>query len=166
MGSRAGCVSVEWATEGVLESLALGGSGVQTLVWLPVCSTVVSERRQGLSPCMPSLDCWCLAPESTLRHLWTSHNMRRRRVVGSGIEFTGVCKQVMSSMVQGKACGARAAAMLAHTVSLCVGMLRGLLERAKVLFAIVDLMSVNGTAFRQVRVACETHTGVFKDRNK
>eukprot|EP00962_Isochrysis_galbana_P014407 scaffold4127_cov124-Isochrysis_galbana.AAC.5 len=67
----------------------------------------------------------------------------------------------MSSMVQGKACGARAAAMLAHTVSLCVGMLRGLLERAKVLFAIVDLMLVNGTAFRQVCVACETHTGVF-----
>eukprot|EP00962_Isochrysis_galbana_P004334 scaffold1199_cov159-Isochrysis_galbana.AAC.3 len=30
----------------------------------------------------------------------------------------------MSSMVQGKACGARAAAMLAHTVSLCVGVLR------------------------------------------
>jgi len=51
--------------------------------------------------------------------------------------------------------------MLAHTVSLCVGMLRGLLERAKLSFAIVDLTSVNGTAFRQVRVACETHTGVF-----
>eukprot|EP00962_Isochrysis_galbana_P052835 scaffold24286_cov111-Isochrysis_galbana.AAC.4 len=39
-------------------------------------------------------------------------------------------------------------------------MLRGLLERAKLLFAIVDLTSVNGTAFRQVCVACETHTGV------
>eukprot|EP00962_Isochrysis_galbana_P019838 scaffold5781_cov124-Isochrysis_galbana.AAC.8 len=60
----------------------------------------------------------------------------------------------------GKVCGARAAAMLAHTVSLGVGMLRGLLERAILLFAIVDLTSVNGTAFRQVRVACETHTGV------
>jgi len=34
-----------------------------------------------------------------------------------------------------------------------VGMLRGLLERAILLFAIVDLTSVNGTAFRQVRVA-------------
>eukprot|EP00962_Isochrysis_galbana_P045174 scaffold17712_cov111-Isochrysis_galbana.AAC.7 len=64
-------------------------------------------------------------------------------------------------IVQGMACGARAAAMLAHTVSLCDGVLRGLLERAKSLFAIVDLMSVNGTAFRQVRAACEIHTGVF-----
>eukprot|EP00962_Isochrysis_galbana_P012870 scaffold3653_cov111-Isochrysis_galbana.AAC.1 len=53
-------------------------------------------------------------------------------------------------------CGARAAAMLAHTVSLGVGMLRGLLERAILLFSIVDMMSVNGAAFRQVRVACET----------
>jgi len=110
---------------------------------------------------MPSLGCWCLAPESTLRHLWTSQNVRRRSVVGSGIEFTGVCRQDVSSMVQGKVCGARAAAMLAHTVSLGVGMLRGLLERAILLFAIVDLTSVNGTAFRQVRVACETHTGVL-----
>eukprot|EP00962_Isochrysis_galbana_P006512 scaffold1744_cov129-Isochrysis_galbana.AAC.7 len=33
---------------------------------------------------MPSLGCWCLAPESTLRHLWTSQNVRRRSVVGSG----------------------------------------------------------------------------------
>eukprot|EP00962_Isochrysis_galbana_P051070 scaffold22420_cov124-Isochrysis_galbana.AAC.1 len=107
---------------------------------------------------MPSLGCWCLAPESTLRHLWTTQNVRRRSVLGSGVEFTGVCRQVMSSMVQGKACGARAAAMLAHTVSLGVGTLRGLLERAKLLFSIVDLMSVNGTAFRQLRVACETHT--------
>eukprot|EP00962_Isochrysis_galbana_P025580 scaffold7906_cov118-Isochrysis_galbana.AAC.1 len=65
-------------------------------------------------------------------------------------------------MVQGKACGARAAAMLAHTVSLGVGMLRGLLERAILLFSIVDLMSVNGAAFRQLRVASETHTGVFQ----
>eukprot|EP00962_Isochrysis_galbana_P014686 scaffold4204_cov140-Isochrysis_galbana.AAC.9 len=110
---------------------------------------------------MLSLDCWCLAPESTLRHLWTSQNLRRRSVVGSGVEFTGVCRQVVSSMALGKACGARAAAMLAHTVSLCDGMLRGLLERAKLLFAIVDLTSVNGTAFRQVRVACETHTQEF-----
>eukprot|EP00962_Isochrysis_galbana_P052881 scaffold24349_cov111-Isochrysis_galbana.AAC.1 len=110
---------------------------------------------------MPSLDCWCLAPESTLRHLWTSQNMRRRSVVGSGIEFTVVCRHVLSSNVQGGACGARAAAMLAHTVSLCAGMLRGLLERAILLFAIVDLTSVIGTAFRLVRVACETHTGVL-----
>jgi len=29
------------------------------------------------------------------------------------------------------------------------------------LFSIVDMMSVNGAAFRQVRVACETLTGVF-----
>eukprot|EP00962_Isochrysis_galbana_P046740 scaffold18892_cov183-Isochrysis_galbana.AAC.1 len=51
----------------------------------------------GLEP-MPSLGCWCLAPESTLRHLWTTQNVRRR---------------------SGKVvCGARAAAMLAHTVSL------------------------------------------------
>eukprot|EP00962_Isochrysis_galbana_P004551 scaffold1242_cov123-Isochrysis_galbana.AAC.4 len=57
-------------------------------------------------------------------------------------------------------CAVRAAAVLAHTVWLGVGMLRGLLERAKLLFAIVDLMSVNGAAFRQLRVACETHTGV------
>eukprot|EP00962_Isochrysis_galbana_P012310 scaffold3473_cov122-Isochrysis_galbana.AAC.13 len=28
--------------------------------------------------------------------------------------------------------------------------------------AIVDLMLVNGTAFRQLRVACETHTGVYR----
>eukprot|EP00962_Isochrysis_galbana_P007022 scaffold1895_cov123-Isochrysis_galbana.AAC.4 len=27
---------------------------------------------------MPSLGCWCLAPESTLRHLWTTQNVRRR----------------------------------------------------------------------------------------
>eukprot|EP00962_Isochrysis_galbana_P044586 scaffold17350_cov103-Isochrysis_galbana.AAC.1 len=104
---------------------------------------------------MPSLGCWCLAPESTLRHLWRSQNLRRRSVGGSGMEFTVLCSRVLSSTVQGRACGARAAAMLAHTVSLGVGMLRGFLERAKLLFAIVDLMSVNGTAFRQLRVACE-----------
>eukprot|EP00962_Isochrysis_galbana_P003762 scaffold1054_cov116-Isochrysis_galbana.AAC.14 len=58
--------------------------------------------------------------------------------------------------------------MLAHNIvslGVGVGMLRGLLVRAKLLFAIVDLMSVNGTAFRprdvHVRVACETLTGVF-----
>eukprot|EP00962_Isochrysis_galbana_P036991 scaffold12862_cov116-Isochrysis_galbana.AAC.10 len=110
---------------------------------------------------MPSLGCWWLAPESTLRHLWTSQSVRRRSVLGSGVEFTGVCRQVLSSIVQGRVCGARAAAMLAHTVSLGVGMLRGLLERAMLLFSIVDMTSVNGAAFRQVRVACETHTGVF-----
>jgi len=71
------------------------------------------------------------------------------------------CRLVLSSIVQGKVCGVRAAAVLAHTVSLGVGMLRGLLERAKLLFPIVDMMSVNGAAFRQLRVACETHTGVF-----
>eukprot|EP00962_Isochrysis_galbana_P056068 scaffold27903_cov119-Isochrysis_galbana.AAC.1 len=38
---------------------------------------------------MPLLGCWCLAPESTLRHLWTSQNVRRRSVLGSGVEFTG-----------------------------------------------------------------------------
>jgi len=58
-------------------------------------------------------------------------------------------------------CGARASAMLVHTVSLDAGVLRALLERAKLLFSIVDMMSVNGAAFRQVRVACETLTGVF-----
>jgi len=84
-------------------------------------------------------------------------------VVGSGIEFTGVCRLVLSSLVQGGLCGVRAAAALARTVSLGVGMLRGLLERAKLLLAIVDLVSVNGTACRQLRVACETHTGVFAD---
>eukprot|EP00962_Isochrysis_galbana_P031999 scaffold10474_cov122-Isochrysis_galbana.AAC.6 len=52
-------------------------------------------------------------------------------------------------MVQGRVCGARAAAMLAHTVSLGVGMLRGLLERAILLFCVVDMTSVNGAAFRQ-----------------
>eukprot|EP00962_Isochrysis_galbana_P019569 scaffold5697_cov102-Isochrysis_galbana.AAC.2 len=110
---------------------------------------------------MPSLGCWCLAPETTLRHLWTTQNVRRRSVLGSGVEFTGVCRPgFIVYCAQGKVCGARAAAMLAHTVSLGVGMLRGLLERAKLLFAIVDLMSVNGTAFRQFLVACETHTGV------
>jgi len=64
-------------------------------------------------------------------------------------------------MVQGGVCGARAAAMLAHTVSLGAGVLRTLLERAIWLFSIVDMTSVNGAAFRQVRVACETHTGVY-----
>eukprot|EP00962_Isochrysis_galbana_P020169 scaffold5890_cov110-Isochrysis_galbana.AAC.9 len=57
-------------------------------------------------------------------------------------------------------CGARASAMLVHTVSLGAGVLRALLERAKLLFSVVDMMSVNGAAFRQVRVACETLTGV------
>eukprot|EP00962_Isochrysis_galbana_P061243 scaffold36304_cov121-Isochrysis_galbana.AAC.6 len=114
---------------------------------------------------MPSLGCWCLAPESTLRHLWTSQSVRRRSVLGigfTGVEFTVVCGRVLSSVVQGRVCGVRAAAVLAHTVSLGVGMLRGLLERAKLLFTIVDLMSVNGAAFRQLRVACETHTGVLR----
>eukprot|EP00962_Isochrysis_galbana_P015090 scaffold4328_cov135-Isochrysis_galbana.AAC.11 len=63
--------------------------------------------------------------------------MRRRSVGGSGIEFTVLllCRHILSSEVQkGGACSARAAAMLAHTVSLGVGMLRGLLERAKLLF--------------------------------
>jgi hypothetical protein len=62
-------------------------------------------------------------------------------------------------------CGARASAMLVHTVSLGAGVLRALLERAKLLFSIVDMMSVNGAAFRQVRVACETLTGVFSGYN-
>eukprot|EP00962_Isochrysis_galbana_P001841 scaffold476_cov111-Isochrysis_galbana.AAC.3 len=64
-------------------------------------------------------------------------------------------------MLLGRVCGARAPAMLVHTVSLGVGVLRALLERAIWLFSIVDMTSVNGAAFRQVRVACETHTGVF-----
>eukprot|EP00962_Isochrysis_galbana_P032043 scaffold10488_cov121-Isochrysis_galbana.AAC.6 len=145
-GSCAGGVSVEWATKGVLESLALSGSDTR----VAASAAMVSERRQaGLEP-MPSLGCWYLAPESTLRHLWTTQNLRRRSVLGSGVEFTG----------KGLRCACGAAAMLAHTVSLGVGMLRVLLERAKLLFAIVDLMSVNGTAFRQLRIACETHTGV------
>eukprot|EP00962_Isochrysis_galbana_P025401 scaffold7825_cov128-Isochrysis_galbana.AAC.4 len=90
---------------------------------------------------MSSFDCWCLAPESTLRHLWTTQIVRRR---------------------SGRMCGARASAMLMHTVSLGAGVLRALLERARLLFSIVDMMSVNGAAFRQVRVACETLTGVFR----
>eukprot|EP00962_Isochrysis_galbana_P045303 scaffold17793_cov131-Isochrysis_galbana.AAC.8 len=110
---------------------------------------------------MSSFDCWCLAPESTLRHLWTAQIVRRRSVVGSGSWFTGVCRQFLSSIVQGRVCGACASAMLMHTVSLGAGVLRALLERAKLLFSIVDMASVNGAAFRQVRVACETHTGVF-----
>eukprot|EP00962_Isochrysis_galbana_P049734 scaffold21234_cov95-Isochrysis_galbana.AAC.1 len=81
--------------------------------------------------------------------------------MGSGVEFTGVCRQFLSSMMLGRVCGARAPAMLVHTVSLGAGVLRALLERAKLLFSIVDMMSVNGAAFRQVRVACETLTGVL-----
>eukprot|EP00962_Isochrysis_galbana_P017995 scaffold5181_cov125-Isochrysis_galbana.AAC.4 len=72
----------------------------------------------------------------------------------------------MRPMVQGRVCGARAAAILAHTVSLGVGVLRALLERAIWLFSIVDMTSVNGAAFRQLRVACETHTGVFDTATK
>eukprot|EP00962_Isochrysis_galbana_P025052 scaffold7706_cov138-Isochrysis_galbana.AAC.2 len=85
MGSCAGCVSVEWATKGVLESLALSDTRVAA------SAALVSERRQGLSPCLRLVvGCWCpLAPESTLRHLWTSQNVRRRSVLGSGVEFTG-----------------------------------------------------------------------------
>jgi len=71
----------------------------------------------------------------------------------------------LSSEVQGGACGARAAAMLAHTISLGVGMLSGLLERAKLLFAIVDLISVNvnGTSFRsRARRVRNPHRSFFK----
>eukprot|EP00962_Isochrysis_galbana_P017080 scaffold4905_cov121-Isochrysis_galbana.AAC.4 len=75
MGSRAGCVSVEWATEGVLESLTLSGSGdvlvslrdllcgvLLCLVYnlfleyrqscVAASAALVSERRQGLRPCL------------------------------------------------------------------------------------------------------------------
>eukprot|EP00962_Isochrysis_galbana_P050608 scaffold21984_cov151-Isochrysis_galbana.AAC.1 len=46
MGSRAGCVSIEWATEGVLESLALSGSDdVLTVLWLPVQLWFLSGGR-------------------------------------------------------------------------------------------------------------------------
>eukprot|EP00962_Isochrysis_galbana_P049502 scaffold20989_cov108-Isochrysis_galbana.AAC.6 len=41
MGSRAGCVSIEWATEGVLESLALS----DRVVWLPVQLWFLSGGR-------------------------------------------------------------------------------------------------------------------------
>eukprot|EP00962_Isochrysis_galbana_P034843 scaffold11873_cov180-Isochrysis_galbana.AAC.1 len=156
MGSFASGVSVEWATRGVLESLALSGSGdvldslrdllcgeLMCLAYRHSCGCQCSTgfwAAAGPEP-MSSFDCWCLAPESTLRHPWTSQNLRRRSVGG--------------------VCGARAAAMLAHTVSLGAGVLRALLERAIWLFSIVDMTSVNGAAFRQVRVACETHTGVF-----
>eukprot|EP00962_Isochrysis_galbana_P030665 scaffold9945_cov138-Isochrysis_galbana.AAC.1 len=156
MGSCAGGVSVEWATRGVLESLALSGSG-----------DVLDSLRDllcGELMCLAyrhSCGCQC-STESTLRHLWTTQNVRRRSVVGSGVEFTGVCRQYLSSMILGRVCGARAPAMLVHTVSLGAGVLRALLERAKLLFSIVDMMSVNGAAFRQVRVACETLTGVFQ----
>eukprot|EP00962_Isochrysis_galbana_P010342 scaffold2860_cov106-Isochrysis_galbana.AAC.3 len=161
MGSRAGCVSIEWTTEGVLESLALSGSddvlvslrdllpfvggAVVCCVWstdsrVAAGVALVSERRQGLRPCLRLV-------VGVWRQRVPSGTSGRRRT------------RVLSSVVQGRVCGVRAAAVLAHTVSLGVGMLRGLLERAKLLFSIVDLVSVNGAAFRQLRVACETHTG-------
>eukprot|EP00962_Isochrysis_galbana_P026717 scaffold8307_cov119-Isochrysis_galbana.AAC.15 len=134
MGSCAGCVSVEWATKGVLESLALSGSDTR----VAASAALVSERRQGLSPCLRLVfGVW--------RQRVSSGTSGRRRTEGCAVRVR-----------------LRAAAMLAHTVSLGVGMLRGLLERAILLFSIVDLTSVNGAAFRQVRVACETHTGVFE----
>eukprot|EP00962_Isochrysis_galbana_P004781 scaffold1310_cov106-Isochrysis_galbana.AAC.2 len=98
MGSYAGGVSVGWATRGVLESLALSGSGdvldslrdllcgeLMCLAYRHSCGCQCSTgfwAAAGPEP-MSSLDCWCLAPESTLRHLWTSQNLRRRSVVGS-----------------------------------------------------------------------------------
>eukprot|EP00962_Isochrysis_galbana_P014384 scaffold4121_cov104-Isochrysis_galbana.AAC.1 len=106
---------------------------------------------------MSSFDCWCLAPESTLRHLWTTQIVRRRSVVGSGSFCRLSCREGCACAVRAR----RRCAMLMHTVSLGAGVLRALLERAKLLFSIVDMMSVNGAAFRQVRVACETLTGVF-----
>eukprot|EP00962_Isochrysis_galbana_P017439 scaffold5016_cov118-Isochrysis_galbana.AAC.10 len=77
---------------------------------------------------MPSLGCWCLAPESTLRHLWTSQNVRRRSVVGSGKGVRCACG--------GDAC--------AYRLVGCWDVARGLLERAILLFSIVDMTSVNG----------------------
>eukprot|EP00962_Isochrysis_galbana_P011493 scaffold3222_cov116-Isochrysis_galbana.AAC.2 len=139
-------------------------SGVQALVWLPVQHWFLGCGSAAGPEPMSSFDCWCLAPESTLRHLWTSQNLRRRSVVGSGCMFTGVCRRSLSSIWCREGCavrGARAAAMLAHTVSLGARVLRALLEREIWLFSIVDMTSVNGAAFRQVRVACETHTGVL-----
>eukprot|EP00962_Isochrysis_galbana_P033898 scaffold11423_cov123-Isochrysis_galbana.AAC.1 len=119
MGSRAGGVSVEWATRGVLESLVLSGSGdVPDSTRVAASVALVSERRQGLIEPVPSLVCWCQAPESTLRHLWTTQNVRRRSAV------------FVSSVLLGRVCGARAPAMLVHTVSLGAGVLRALLERA------------------------------------
>eukprot|EP00962_Isochrysis_galbana_P016310 scaffold4659_cov125-Isochrysis_galbana.AAC.15 len=96
---------------------------------------------------MSSFDCWCLAPESTLRHLWTSQNLRRRSVVGSGRGVRCACG--------GDAC--------AYRLVGCWGAARPLGEGHLViwLFSIVDMTSVNGAAFRQLRVACETHTGVI-----
>eukprot|EP00962_Isochrysis_galbana_P003773 scaffold1054_cov116-Isochrysis_galbana.AAC.25 len=87
-----------------------------------------------------------------------------RRGFGYGVHSAVQACSVVYSAGRGLrcACGGNACAYRLVSVSLGVGMLRGLLERAKLLFAIVDLMSVNGTAFRQLRVACETHTGVFR----
>eukprot|EP00962_Isochrysis_galbana_P041115 scaffold15007_cov129-Isochrysis_galbana.AAC.4 len=142
MGSCAGGVSVEWATKGVLESLALSGSGdVLDSTRVAASAALVSERRQGLSPCFRLV-------VGVWRQRVPSGTSGRRRT------------QYLSSMMLGRVCGARAPAMLVHTVSLGAGVLRALLERAKLLFSIVDMMSVNGAAFRQVRVACETLTGV------
>eukprot|EP00962_Isochrysis_galbana_P033917 scaffold11426_cov139-Isochrysis_galbana.AAC.1 len=118
------------------ESESRGGEDGSGNIRVAASAALVSERRQGLSPCLRLV-------VGVWRQRVPSGTSGRRRAV------------------QGRVCGARAAAMLAHTVSLGVGMLRGLLERAILLFSIVDLMSVNGAAFRQVRVACETHTGVF-----
>eukprot|EP00962_Isochrysis_galbana_P041196 scaffold15055_cov121-Isochrysis_galbana.AAC.4 len=141
MGSRAGCVSIEWATEGVLESLALSDSRVAAGVAL------VSERRG--RACAHAF-AWLLVSGAR------EYPQAPLDVAERETPERGGFRRVLSSVVQGRVCGVRAAAVLAHTVSLGVGMLRGLLERAKLLFSIVDLMSVNGAAFRQLRVACET----------
>eukprot|EP00962_Isochrysis_galbana_P041021 scaffold14946_cov125-Isochrysis_galbana.AAC.2 len=68
---------------------------------------------------MPSLDCWCLAPESTLRHLWTSENMRRRNVACHIVYGAGKGLRC--------ACGGNACA---YRLVVCWGVARPLLERA------------------------------------
>eukprot|EP00962_Isochrysis_galbana_P051233 scaffold22614_cov94-Isochrysis_galbana.AAC.4 len=81
MGSHAGGVSVEWASRGVLESLALSGSGdvlgslrdllcgeLMCLACRHSCGCQCSSGfwvAAGPEP-MSSFDCWCLAPKSTL----------------------------------------------------------------------------------------------------
>eukprot|EP00962_Isochrysis_galbana_P010254 scaffold2832_cov119-Isochrysis_galbana.AAC.1 len=159
MGSCAGGVSVEWATKGVLESLALSGSGdvLDSLRDL-LCGELMCLAYRHSCGCQCSTE----YPQAPLDDAERETPERS----GSGVEFTGVCRQYLSSMMLGRVCGARAPAMLVHTVSLGAGVLRALLERAKLLFSIVDMMSVNGAAFRQVRVACETLTRVFRGLSK
>eukprot|EP00962_Isochrysis_galbana_P032906 scaffold10907_cov119-Isochrysis_galbana.AAC.2 len=81
----------EWARMPVVFRLS-GRPGVFWRAWL---SVVLALGTRGGCQCstgfwaaagpepMSSFDCLCLAPESTLRHLWTSQNLRRRSVAPS-----------------------------------------------------------------------------------